>query len=335
MTTSVRERALGAFYGLAIGDALGMPTQLLSRARVGELFGSLVGFEEGPRENEISAGTPAGRVTDDTDQAVILARTLVDGGGKVDPQMFAERLLAWEQGLVSQGSADLLGPSTRRALRALTDGVEAAVAGRWGDTNGAAMRVTPVGIAFPHDPLADLCDHIAQACQLTHGTGLAISGACAVGAVVSAGVDGADLQTAIATGIAGAKRGSRLGAYMAGASVPTRVRWAIDLVLGSQRTDALDLLDRLIGTGTATQESVPAAFAVLSRWGRKPWQACLRAAELGGDSDTIAAMVDAMAGAVAGIDAFPSDAVAQVQSVNRLHLEGLVDSLLELRSAPR
>jgi ADP-ribosylglycohydrolase len=59
VTTSVRERALGAFYGLAIGDALGMPTQLLSRARVGELFGSLVGFEEGPPENEISAGMPA------------------------------------------------------------------------------------------------------------------------------------------------------------------------------------------------------------------------------------------------------------------------------------
>jgi hypothetical protein len=91
------------------------------------------------------------------------------------------------------------------------------------------------------------------------------------------GRGGRDLQTAIASGIAGAKRGSRLGAYVAGASVPTRIRWAIDLVLGSPRADALDLLDRLIGTGVATQESVPAAFAVLSAGDANPGRpACVR-----------------------------------------------------------
>jgi ADP-ribosylglycohydrolase len=309
----MRDRALGAFYGLAIGDALGMPTQFLSRAQIAELFGTIVGFEDGPSSNEISAGTPAGRVTDDTDQAVILARTLVDGRGTVDPQLFADRLLSSERGRAARWPVDVLGPCTRRALQAVSEGVDVTVAGRWGDTSGAAMRVTPVGIAFPRDPLADLCGRVA----------------------VSAGVEGADLQTAIASGIAGAKRGSRLGAYMAGASVPTRIRWAIDLVLGSQRADALDLLDRLIGTGVATQEAVPAAFAVLSRWGRKPWHACLRAAELGGDSDTIAAMTGAMAGSVAGIDAFLSDAIAQIRSVNRLDLDDLVDELLALRSLPR
>jgi ADP-ribosylglycohydrolase len=331
----MRDRALGAFYGLAIGDALGMPTQFLSRTRVAELFGTIVGFEDGPPSNEISAGTPAGRVTDDIDQAVILARTIIDGRGTVDPQIFADRLLAWERGQSAQWPAHTLGRSTRRALQAVGDGVDVAVAGRWGDTNGAAMRVTPVGIACPREPLADLCGRVEEASRLTHGTGLAISGACAVAAAVSAGVEGSDLQTAIASGIAGAKRGSRLGAYMAGASVPTRIRWAIDLVLGSQRADALDLLDRLIGTGVATQEAVPAAFAVLSRWGRKPWQACLRAAELGGDSDTIAAMTGAMAGAVAGIEAFPPAAIAQVRSVNRLDLDDLVDELLALRCSPR
>ena len=72
-------RALGALYGLAIGDALGMPTQTLSRERIAALFGTLDDFEPGPPENEISAGLPAGRVTDDTDQALIVARALIDG----------------------------------------------------------------------------------------------------------------------------------------------------------------------------------------------------------------------------------------------------------------
>ncbi len=78
------DRALGAFYGLAIGDALGMPTQMLPRAVVRDLFGELPWFAPGPEVNEISAGLPAGRVTDDTDQAVIVARTLIDGGGEID-----------------------------------------------------------------------------------------------------------------------------------------------------------------------------------------------------------------------------------------------------------
>ncbi|HEX6447485.1 MAG TPA: ADP-ribosylglycohydrolase family protein, partial [Streptosporangiales bacterium] len=60
---SADDRALGALYGLAIGDALGMPTQFLSRATVRELYGTVTGFEPGPDGNEISRGTPAARVT--------------------------------------------------------------------------------------------------------------------------------------------------------------------------------------------------------------------------------------------------------------------------------
>jgi hypothetical protein len=46
----------------------------------------------------------------------------------------------------------------------------------------------------------------------------------------------------------------------------------------------------LVGTSIATQESVPAAFAILALHPDDPWQACLTAESLGGDSDTIAAV---------------------------------------------
>ena len=42
------DRAHGALLGLAIGDALGMPTQMLSRSRVRELWGRIEGFEAAP-----------------------------------------------------------------------------------------------------------------------------------------------------------------------------------------------------------------------------------------------------------------------------------------------
>jgi ADP-ribosylglycohydrolase len=325
------DRARGALVGLAIGDALGMPTQMLSRARIRELIGELHGFVPAPAENEISCRTPAGRVTDDTDQAVILGELLVEGDGRVPADEFARRLLAWQEKMVRVGSADLLGPSTRRALEAFQRGVPAHETGRWGDTNGAAMRVTPIGIAVPCAPLDRLVDVVADTNRVTHDTGVANAGAAAVAAAVSAGVDGADLEEAAAAGVEAARLGARRGNYVAGADVAARIAWARGLVRGPA-ADPLELVYTLVGTGVATQEAVPAAFALTSLHPADPWAGCLAAAGLGGDSDTVAAMVGAILGACTGLSAFPGHAVDSLAAANpELRLTDLADRLLDLR----
>ena len=145
MGSGARSRALGALYGLAIGDALGMPTQGLSRAAIVARYGLLLdGFEPGPPGHPVAAGLPAGTITDDTEQAVLLARLIVKDGGAPDPAELASQLLAWEESMRTRGSLDLLGPSTRRALDAIAAGASVEDAGRSGTTNGAAMRITPV-----------------------------------------------------------------------------------------------------------------------------------------------------------------------------------------------
>ncbi len=90
----------------------------------------------------------------------------------------------------------------------------------------------------------------------------------------------------------------------------------------------------LVGTSLATQESVPAAFAVLSAVPGDPWQACLLAASLGGDCDTIAAMAGAVGGACHGLAAFPPHA-APVIDAQGLGLADLADSLLACGNAQR
>jgi ADP-ribosylglycohydrolase len=297
----VIDRALGALYGLAIGDALGMPAQSFSRRRIVARWGELRGFEPGPPDNEISAGLAAGSVTDDTDQALIVARALVRGGGSVGQRELAEALMAWERRMVAKGSLDLLGPSTRRALDRFAAG-DIEGAGRGGDTNGAAMRIAPVGIATRDRSL--LLARVAQVSRLTHDTEVAIAGASAVAGAVSAGLDGADPLAA----------GLECAGVLAG-----RIEAA--LALG---------LDEL-GTSVATEESVPAAFAVAAAYTADPWAACLAAANLGGDTDTIAAMTGAIVGATCGLERFPAEAVERVRTVNDLHLEALVAQLLELR----
>ena len=169
--------------------------------------------------------------------------------------------------------------------------------------------------------------------RVTHNTGVALAGAAAVAAAVSAGVDGAGIGDAIRLAVAAAGRASGRGRWVAAADVAARISWAAGLTAGRSVSAVLDIVYRLVGTSLATQESVPAAFAVLAACPDDPWLACRLAASLGGDCDTIAAMAGAVAGACHGAGAFPARARATVAAVNDLPLDGVAAGLLGLRAA--
>src|ERR1700729_2538562 len=214
-----------------------MPTQLLSRPQIVERWGPLLtGFEAAPDDHPIAAGMPAGAVTDDTEQAVLLGRLLVAGGGRVDPDELAAALLGWERAMADRGSLDLLGPSTKRALMAVLAGIPPTETGRYGDTNGAAMRITPVGIATAADDRPALVDRVQQASLVTHNTSVALAGAAAVAAAVSAGLSSLNASAtgrvamATETAIEAAALGAERGHWVAGADVASRIRWATELV---------------------------------------------------------------------------------------------------------
>src|ERR1700749_2679662 len=99
-----------------------MPTQSLPRNEIRARSGRLPGFLPGAPDQPIAPNLPAGSVTDDTEQAVLLGRLLGDGGGRIDPNRLAAELIAWEQDMRRRGSLDLLGPSTRAALAAVAAG---------------------------------------------------------------------------------------------------------------------------------------------------------------------------------------------------------------------
>ena len=332
--STAADRARGALYGLAIGDALGMPTQLMSHQEVATCFGVLDGFRAPPAGHPIASGLLAGSVTDDTEQALLLADVLLGGGGHIDSDDLARRLVAWAERARERGSLDLLGPSSSAAVAALVAGGPVDEVGRAGATNGAAMRITPVGLIISSDDLDALVDLVVEASRVTHHTGVAIAGAAAVAAAVSGGIDGASVAEATTLGIRAADLGQQRGEWVAGAAVARRIAWAIALMNADNHERSVRDVVELVGTSLATQESVPAAFAVLALHSDDPWQACLTAASLGGDSDTIAAMAGAIAGACHGMDGWPPDAVRTVQEVNQLDLETLAEKLLALRASP-
>jgi ADP-ribosylglycohydrolase len=322
------DRALGALMGVALGDALGMPSQTLNRARIAEAYGRITDLVDPVPDHPVSHGLSAGMVTDDTEQTLLLAEMMIRSPDRFDDRAWAEALLGWERDVRARGLLDLLGPSSKRALDALLAGVSASETGREGTTNGAAMRITPVGIATPPDDPVALVARVAEACRVTHNTREAISAAAAVAMTISLGVGGMRFDAAIDQAVDAARIGATLGAAVGEAEMGSLIRAALQLAEGGSEEE---LIAR-IGTSVASREAVPMAFGVVALAKGDPGQAGVIAANIGDDTDTIGAIACAMAGACAGLSAFPSDKVQKVVAVNRLDLDPVAEALLAIRA---
>ena len=334
-------RAYGALAGLALGDALGMPTQAMSPEQIRAVYGRITGLVEGDASQPYAPGMPAGSVTDDTEQALLIASLLVRGRGTssgrvaLDAGEFAHALLAWEDSMIQRGSLDLLGPSTKAALERVRAGEDPLTVGGAGTTNGAAMRVTPIGIAMPTvDPEA-FADAVWSSCQVTHATRQGFQSAALVAAAVSFGIDAArspslDLRSLLWKALSYVDSLPERGAWTPDPDVVAATRRAMQLV-ANPASSSLECLVEQVGTSVASAQAIPMAFALLAR-DPSP-QALLDAANIGGDTDTIGAIAGAILGAALGFEVFVGRGLAQVELASHLDLPSVALELLELRAA--
>lgn len=321
-------RAAGMLAGVAIGDALGMPGEFLSRETIREWYGSITDLRYADARHP-HARLPAGSVTDDTDHTLMLADLLLEEG-RIEPSALARRLLEWGRSprVVSNR---FVGPSTLKVLQALEAGAKLEDVPRGGTSCGAAMRVAALAIALPDR--AELEDQVVASCSVSHFTKAAISGAMAMAFALSEALASeGDLDRIATAAIEGSERGARHGAWSWSAPLGKRIghvmRWAATL----DEDRLLDNLYELIGVDMYADQLVPGAIALTAASGADPNRAMRLAANLGGDSDTLASMTGSLAGAVNGIEALRPDWVAEVERVNGLALAPLADRLLAMRA---
>ena len=332
-------RAYGALAGLALGDALGMPTQEMSPAQIRAVYGRITGLVDGDASQPYAPGMPAGSVTDDTYQALALASFLgrvkgsSAGAVTLDLGGFAHDLLNWEEWMKAQGSLDLLGPSTKAALERVRLGTDPLRVRGMGTTNGAAMRVAPVGIAVSTDDPEVFANSVWSTCQLTHATRQGFQSAALVAAAVSMGIDAArspslDLRSLLWKTLTYVDSLPERGAWTPDPDVVAATRRAMQLAV-NPASSSLECLVEQVGTSVASAHAIPMAFALLAR-DPSP-QALLDAANIGGDTDTIGAIAGAILGAALGVEAFDAAMLTQVESVSGLHLTEAATAMLSLR----
>ena len=325
-------RAYGALAGLALGDALGMPTQAMSPQQIQMVYGQVTGLVDGDKSQPYAPGMAAGSVTDDTEQALLIASLLLKGHGSglnLDASEFSQALLAWEDSMIERGSLDLLGPSTKAALERVRAGENPLRVGGEGTTNGAAMRVTPIGIAASTSDRQLFADAVWSSCQVTHATRQGFQSAALVAAAVSLGIDAgaADVTDLLWKAVAFVRSLPERGAWSPEPDVVAATHRA--LKLAAQPSSSLEWLAGQIGTSVASAQAIPMAFALLAR-DPSP-RALLQAANLGGDTDTIGAIAGAILGASLGVEVFDAYGLAQVEQVSQLDLPSVATDLLALR----
>ncbi|KNC95006.1 ADP-ribosylglycohydrolase family protein [Trabulsiella odontotermitis] len=325
------ERILGALYGQAVGDAMGMPSELWPRARVKAHFGWIDRFLPGPAENSAACYFKRAEFTDDTSMALCLADALLECDGQIDPDVIGRHILAWAERF-DAFNKNVLGPTSKIALRAIRDGQPVRELENNGVTNGAAMRVSPLGCMLPTADLERFIDDITLASSPTHKSDLAIAGAVVVAWAISRAIDGERWESIVEALPAIARHAQEKRVTTFSASLAARLELALKTVREANGVEsASEQLYQLVGAGTSTIESVPCAIAMVELAQTDPNRCAVLCANLGGDTDTIGAMATAICGALHGVDAIDPALKAELDGVNNLDFTRYASALREYR----
>ncbi|MEP7288154.1 MAG: ADP-ribosylglycohydrolase family protein [Chloroflexota bacterium] len=324
------QRASGCVFGMAFGDALGADTEFFTVAEILRKYPP-----NGPRE---LYGNPA-RVTDDTQMAIAVGRALLQAQ---QPYTFAtlypplrEEFIRW---LNSTDNNRAPGNTCLDACYNLEDGLpweKATVLGSKGC--GANMRVAPVGLLAVDAPTRAAIAQFQAA--LTHGHPTALAAADLTAKAVAdlaAGDDPATLPARLRA-YAQAQRtiwhNDWLGSlwqrpYISSAEIFIAQGW--DECLG-----VLDRLDaalitpdrtsdpcRATGAGWIAEEAFATGLLCFLLYPDEPIAAIRRAVVTSGDSDSIACLTGAFAGAYHGLASWPADWVARIEYHDELAAMG-------------
>jgi len=299
MTTN--NRVSGVLLGLACGDALGRPIEFRSAETIASQFGTVTELL-----GDGTHGQPAGTVTDDTELALCIARSLVEHES-FDGQDIAERFQEWYEG----GPFDI-GLMTADAIRKFQRGTSWQDAGRevWEHRgegsnagNGSVMRCAPHAIAFADDP-STLVQVSKRSSAITH-----YDRRCTYACAILNGT------------IAG---------YLRGADSPLET--ALERVQADAPEELINAL-RPVPDGIDNAQLQPSGYVVHTLQtalydaltAETATDAIVTAVNRGGDTDTLGAVTGALAGARFGSESLPERWLNTLDY--RDELEGLAQEL--------
>jgi ADP-ribosylglycohydrolase len=295
------DRSIGAFIGLAVGDAYGRELEFVRGEPV--------------RSMAVTVETGTFRWTDDTAMAVYLGKAVLDTAdaafnGYAFGQAVGRRFVEWLRDPLTPSTAP--GGTCLRGAEAFERTQDWHVSGDPGsDGCGACMRIVGLPMAFDGETLTTAA---AISSMVTHQHPNALESAITACQLLRWRLEGAALDEALVLRAIHELHGS----WGRGGTVARSLEDA--LLLGRRREDRW-LDDRAVHPGDGGWRSGSAlglAVAAALAWGDQPMVAIDRAARIDGDSDSVACLAGMFIGAARGVAAFPADMVSLLPERERI-----------------
>jgi ADP-ribosyl-[dinitrogen reductase] hydrolase len=288
MDADMLDRFRGCFLGLAAGDALGMPTEGYTAEEIRSRFGPVRDMMPAP-VGHFHTGLLAGQYTDDTEETLILAESMIEGSG-FSGDRFAEKLMDWGSAWVLDERLNRgVGFTTRSSVEQMLSGTPWQESGLDLPTCGSAMGAAPIGLLY-HCDLGLVSRYADLQSISTHCSLAARAGSIAVAAGVALCLMGFPQRTIL-------KMAAHLS-RLAEKEFADRLLWVGSLM----DLDPVDAFSA-IGNTPAVSETVPAAFYCFLKF--EPEEALINAASSGNDTDSIASIAGALEGAFYGTSWIP------------------------------
>jgi ADP-ribosyl-[dinitrogen reductase] hydrolase len=153
----VHDRALAAYLGFAVGDALGATVEFMMPSEIQHSYGM--------HRDMIGGGwlkLKPGQVTDDTQMSLALGQSIIASGGW-NPTAAADAFVVW----LKSKPADVGNTCRRGIQRYITEGTLTGPPNEGDGGNGACMRNLPLALAVLNDDEA-FARATREQCHLTH-----------------------------------------------------------------------------------------------------------------------------------------------------------------------
>lgn len=290
-----RENIWALVYGLAAGDAIGVPVEFVHREKLAE--NPVKDMRPGGTHNQL-----AGTWSDDTSMTICLMDSM-SKMGRIDYADIMSNFARWYEAgeFTAHGETFDVGNTSAAAIMRFIDGVEPLECGGRGEGdngNGSLMRIAPMALwlaRHPADTMEESMDMIHKVSALTHAHPRSMM-ACGLYVLVLLYVlQGRDIKDAIRTGLNhGMEYYSKQPAYQ------KEITKYNPMIMES----FADMPESKIKSGGYVVDTLSAAMWCLLNTGN--YKECiLKAVNLGSDTDTVGAVAGAVAGLAYGFDSIP------------------------------
>ena len=287
----------GLLFGIAIGDALGVPVEFMSRKHL--QANPVVGMREFGTHHQ-----PAGTWSDDSAMSFLLVEQLIEG---YDIEGLGKKFCQWYQYNYWTPHGDIfdMGVATRNAMDKIAKGVSALESGECDDYsngNGSLMRILPLAIYLQNKSIDQRFCITKEVSGITHSHIRSVIGCF----------------FAIEFVIQLLKKKDKFDAYYEAQNIVRDYLHLIDI-----KSSEIELYNRILfdDISRIPAQDIYSSGYVLHTLEASLWaflttntfkDAILKAVNLGDDADTIGSLTGGMAGLFYGFEQIPEEWINQL-----------------------